>query len=207
MSAWANNDIGFGSNTSITLNRPKFSFLETRHFRIFTVANSQFTSGGNTKNVIVKDFLSLAAPQLSLNANVTGNNIIFGTTIQAYDTANNTLVLSANTTANVQVGDIMYVGNNTIFHANTFWKSYNRDTVLVTPGRRNNAFFANAGAFSVAVANVAAAAHTGWVHVTTGTGGRAGRVQTEVLVALSNTFATLTDSGNTSNSLTRYAGL
>lgn len=29
-------------------------------------------------------------------------------------------------------------------------------------------------------------AHTGWSKVTTGTGGRAGRVQTEVLVAMSN---------------------
>jgi len=183
------------------------SFLETRHFRIFTVANNQSLSGGNTKNIIVKDFLSLPAPQLSLNANVTGNNIISGTTIQSYDTANNTLVLSANTSANVFIGDIIYVGNNTVFHANTFWRTYNRDTVLVTTTRRANAFFANSGGYSVAVANVAAAAHTGWVHVTTGTGGRAGRVQTEVLVALSNTFATLTDSGNTSNALTRYAGL
>jgi hypothetical protein len=204
MSAWANNDIGFGSNTSITLGRPKFSFLEPRHWKQFTVSTAQTS---NNRNIIVKDFLALSAAQLSLNANVTGNNIVAGTILSSIDSANNTIVLSANTTANVSVGDQIYIANSTVFHANTYWKTYNRDTVLVTNPRRANAFFANAGGYSVSVANVAAAAHSGWVHVTTGSGGRAGRVQTEVLVALSSSYATLLDSGNTSNALTRYAGL
>jgi hypothetical protein len=204
MSAWANNDVGFGSNTSITLGRPKFSFLETRHWKSFTVSTAQTS---NNKNIIVKDFLGLSAAQLSLNANVTGNNIVAGTVLTSIDSANNTIVISANTTANVSVGDQIYIANSTVFHANTYWATYNRDTVLVTNTRRANAFFANANGFSVLVSNTAAAAHTGWVHVTTGTGGRKGRVQTEVLVALSTPNATLIDSGNTSNSLTRYAGL
>ena len=49
--------------------------------------------------------------------------------------------------------------------------------------------------------------HPGWVKVQTGTGGRAGRVQTEVLVALANTATANVLSGNTSNSQVYYAGL
>ena len=52
-----------------------------------------------------------------------------------------------------------------------------------------------------------ATAHQGWVHVTTGTGGRAGRVQVETLVALANVATANTLSGNTSNAITYYAGL
>ena len=49
--------------------------------------------------------------------------------------------------------------------------------------------------------------HVGWNKVTTFTGGRAGRVQTETLVVLANPVASNTISGNTSNSLTYFAGV
>ena len=75
---------------------------------------------------------------------------------------------------------------------------------------------ANVGIFGVdtnEMANTSASnkashpAHAGWVLRTAGTGGRAGRVQTEVLVALANTSAANTLSGNTSNASTYYAGV
>jgi hypothetical protein len=87
--------------------------------------------------------------------------------------------------------------------------TYNQDTVLVTQTRLANAVFANSTVYSSgALANSgSAAAHTGWVNVVTGTGGRQGRVQTEVLIALANPTAANTYSGNTSNIATYYSGL
>ena len=76
--------------------------------------------------------------------------------------------------------------------ANTF-----ADTVIVSSTR-----LANATNFSTKTTP-----HTGWVRVKTGTGGRTGRVQVEVLVALANVQTSNTLSGNTSNSLIYYAGL
>jgi len=87
--------------------------------------------------------------------------------------------------------------------------NYNQDTVLVTTTRLANAVFAGSSQYSNTALSISggAAAHAGWVKATTGVGGRAGRVQTEVLVALANASATIAVSGNTSNSLTYYAGV
>lgn len=85
--------------------------------------------------------------------------------------------------------------------------NYNADTVLVTPTRLANAVFAGTYPSANLANSGGAAAHAGWVKTTTGTGGRAGRVQTEVLVALANPVAANTLSGNTSNSGTYFAGV
>ena len=79
--------------------------------------------------------------------------------------------------------------------ANTYFS----DTVLVSSTRLANATFGGATNH--------ATAQQGWVHISTGTGGRAGRVQVETLVALSNVVTSNTLSGNTSNSQVYYAGL
>ena len=75
----------------------------------------------------------------------------------------------------------------------------------MTDSRLANAVFPNG--YSSANLAQGAVAHAGWVEVITGTGGRAGRVQTEVLVALANPVAANTLSGNTSNSQTYFTGL
>mgnify|MGYP003703664005 CR=1 FL=1 len=75
--------------------------------------------------------------------------------------------------------------------------TYFGDTVIVSSTRlANTAGFANTST-----------AHVGWQHVTTGTGGRAGRVQVETLVALSNVAIANTNSGRTSNTNTYYTGV
>ena len=60
-----------------------------------------------------------------------------------------------------------------------YTNTYSNNTVLVTATRLANANTSQ-GVSSKQTA------HTGWVHYETGTGGRAGRVQSEVLVALSS---------------------
>jgi len=95
------------------------------------------------------------------------------------------------------------------YQSNERSNTYNQDTVLVTTTRLANAVFANSTVYSSsALANSgSAAAHTGWVNVVTGTGGRQGRVQTEVLIALANASATIAYSANTSNVATYYNSL
>jgi hypothetical protein len=56
--------------------------------------------------------------------------------------------------------------------------AYSNNTILVTSTRLANAN-------STQGVSTRQTAHTGWVHYSKGTGGRAGRVQSEVLVALS----------------------
>lgn len=62
--------------------------------------------------------------------------------------------------------------------------TYNANTVLITTTRKANANVVAKGS-----------AHIGWNHYQVGTGGRAGRVQIETLVALSNAKATQANSG------------
>jgi hypothetical protein len=114
-------------------------------------------------------------------------NIVSGNTI------NLTNNLFANTPPNTWIEFDKVLSYNT---NKPVEKNYNQDVVLVTPTRLANASFATNGT-----------AHAGWVKVTTGTGGRAGRVQTEVLVAMANTVAANVLSGNTSNSIVYYAGV
>ena len=57
--------------------------------------------------------------------------------------------------------------------------TYQKNTILVTSSR-----LANANVSLTGMKNKATA-HTGWVNYSVGTGGRAGRIQSEVLVALS----------------------
>jgi len=87
--------------------------------------------------------------------------------------------------------------------------NYNSDTILITPTRLANAVFANSVNYSNTALSTSggAASHAGWNKVTTFTGGRQGRVQTECLVALANPTAANTLSGNTSNSQTYFSGL
>lgn len=64
------------------------------------------------------------------------------------------------------------------------------NTILVTATRLS------AGANAAYGVSGKQCAHTGWVRFTKGTGGRAGRIQTECLVALSNPTAVTANSGN-----------
>jgi len=120
----------------------------------------------------------------------------------------NNVVLSSATFNTTNTGTIITFGKNIVYNTNKPSEvNYNLNTVLVTPTRLANAVFSGTYTSANLANSGAAAAHVGWVNVTTGTGGRAGRVQTEVLVALANPVAANTLSGNTSNSGTYFAGI
>lgn len=117
------------------------------------------------------------------------------TTVQSI--SGNNVTLTSGVTSQVNPGTTISFDNTIVYNTNkTSEVNYNADTVLVTPTRMSNVSTQSAKA-----------AHAGWVKTTTGTGNRAGRVQTEVLVALANPVASNTSSGNTSNSGTYFAGV
>jgi hypothetical protein len=124
-------------------------------------------------------------------ASVSGNNVVL--TSASFNTT------PAGATATFDTA-ITYNTNK------TYDTTYNNDTVLVTPTRLANAVYAGV-ANGTNQFNLGSVPHAGWVRTRTFTGGRAGRVQTEVLVALANPVAANTLSGNTSNSGTYFAGV
>lgn len=70
----------------------------------------------------------------------------------------------------------------------------NTTSDVYTSGETIGLFAVDANEENVALTNGGAPAHTGWVLRTTGSGGRAGRVQQEVLVALSSVIGDSEDS-------------
>ena len=159
----------------------------------YAIANGMYVCSSNTKSDV-----SICGENGFLASNNTVNYV------------NGGLVrLANNIMGTVPSGATIEFDSAIAYQSNERSNTYNQDTVLVTTTRLANAVFANGSSYSSsALANSgAAAAHTGWVNVVTGTGGRQGRVQTEVLIALANATATITYSGNTSNSNTYYSGL
>jgi hypothetical protein len=147
-----------------------------------------------------------------INGGQAGNGIpgMFQSNTTVSSTSGNTITLSTNLFNTVSAGFGVEFDKAIAYNTNKgSEKTYNQDTVLVTPTRLANAVFASNTNYTTAnlAASGAAAAHAGWVKVTTGTGGRAGRVQTEVLVALANPVASNTSSGQTSNTGTYFTGV
>ena len=122
-------------------------------------------------------------------------------------TSGNTVTLSTNLFGTVTTAFTAEFDNAVVYNSNKPYEvNYNADTVMITPTRMANAIFAgtaNSGSYNLN----SGMSHAGWNKVTTFTGGRAGRVQTETLVVLANPVASNTISGNTSNSLTYFAGV
>jgi hypothetical protein len=218
------------SNTDAPNSKPKFSAeRQTRELVQLTVANTAYSnlSLGGTNSSITFTYsdgfslanngsnlanIGVAAGQYVYASNVAGNGVagFFSSNNTIASVTGNTITLTNPYFGNVTVGSIVEVDKAIVFNSNkTSEVNYNRDTVMVTPTRLANATFANGSQYTTsALANTgASSAHAGWVRVTTGTGGRAGRVQTEVLVALANSSASNTTSGNTSNSGTYYTGV
>jgi hypothetical protein len=200
MSAWSNTDLY--ANT-----KPKFPDLrQVREVYQTTTANST-ASGAATITFVYND----GGQNNIANAGVIVGSYAYGSGLTANGTSNffvgntrvtsvtgNTVTFNAGTTA------VVASGTSIEFDQQIRWSTgpantYYQDTVLVTATRAANA--------SWGAVNHGEGAHTGWVHVVTGTGGRAGRRQVETLVCLANAVASNTISGNTSNSLTYYAGL
>ena len=200
MSAWSNTDLY--ANT-----KPKFPELrQVREVYNLSVANSAasgaatitfvYNDGGQNNVANVGVIVGSYAYGTNLTANGTPNFFAGNTRVTSVN--GNTLTFNAGTTGVVPSGTIIEFDQQIKWQtgpANTFYQ----DTVLVTATRAANASWGSA--------SHAEGAHTGWVHVVSGTGGRLGRKQVETLVCLANAVAYNALSGNTSNSGTYYAGL
>lgn len=197
MSSWG--------NTDALTDKPHWP--EERQIRVFaslvtanntTVGNTviKFTNnGGSTPlaNLGIVAGMSMYAA----NVSTTGEQEFFVANNRVASVSGNNVVMTSAVFGTVPAGATIDFGIPIVYNSNTA-NAYFSDTVLVTTTRLPNT--------STGFANTATA-HTGWVKVTTGVGGRAGRRQVEVLVALSNTATANATSGNTSNSQTYYAGL
>ena len=223
MSAWSNND----NNNA----KPKFPNLRQVRENVQLKVFSGNTAGNNIISVVYSDGgannvanIGITAGQYIYfwangtdknNGGQSGNGVpgFFASNTTVSSTSGNTITLSNNLFNTVT--NTFTVEFDKAIVANTYHPyeaNYNQDTVLVTSTRAANAVFANGAQYTSAnLSNSGASiAHVGWNKITTFTGGRAGRVQTECLVIFANsaqiTIAN-TISGNTSNANTYYAGV
>ena len=217
MSAWSNND----NHNS----KPKFNYEREVTTAVQIPVYAGNTAGNNVIKVNYYDGaqnnvanIGIVAGQYvyfwaqgntASNGGQAGNGVpgIFASNTQVLSTSGNTITLSTSLFGPVTTAYTAEFDNATVYNSNKPYEvNYNADTVLITPTRMANAVFAgtaNSGSYNLN----SGMSHAGWNKVTTFTGGRAGRVQTETLVILANPTAANTLSGNTSNSLTYFAGV
>ena len=190
-------------NTDSIYDNPHFPMeRQVRPFATLTTYNT--TASGNTiifvgTGATTPANVGIVAGMSAYNSNlsITGEQEFFASNNTVKSVTGNVVVFTTNVMGSIPAGssvDFAYPIQYNENGANTYFS----DTVLVSSTRLPNT--------SAGFANTSTA-HVGWVRVTTGTGGRAGREQVEVLVALANTATSNTLSGNTSNSITYYAGL
>lgn len=190
-------------NTDSIYDKPHFP--EDRQVRPFaTLTTYNNTASGNTIIFVGSGATTPANVGIvagmsaySTNLSITGEQEFFASNNTVKSVTGNVVVFTTNIMAAIPSGTSIDFGIPISYNQNTA-NTYFSDTVLVSTTRLPNT--------SAGFANTATA-HQGWVHVTTGTGNRAGRIQVETLVALSNVVTSNTLSGNTSNSITYYAGV
>jgi hypothetical protein len=225
MSAWSNND-NYNS-------KPKSPYeRQTREAFQFQISSGN-TAGNSIITVLYNDGgqnnvanIGVAAGQyvyflantpsgngISLNGSgQAGNGVpgMFESNTQIQYISGNTITLTNPLFGYANTGWIVEIDKAIVYGGPQSTKvieiNYNADTVLLTPTRMANAVFAGTANSSSYNLN-SGMSHQGWNKVTTFTGGRAGRVQTETLVVLANPTASNTISGNTSNSLTYFSGV
>lgn len=203
------------SNTDVHNSKPKWdNEREVRETVQLTTANTTsvnsnditFTYSGNVATLGVAGGQSVVA----IGSNALSSNGFagfFASNNQVVSISGNNVTFASNVTASIPAGTTIEFDTFIAYNSNKPYEvNYNADTVLITPTRLANAVFAgtaNSGSYNLN----SGMSHVGWNKVTTFTGGRAGRVQTETLVVLANPTAANTLSGNTSNSLTYFAGV
>lgn len=217
MSAWSNND-NHNSKPKFKQERETTTAVQLPVFAGNTAGNNvisvKYNDGGqnNVANVGIVAGQSVyfwAQGTSASNGGQSGNGVpgLFASNTQVSSTSGNTITLSTNLFNTVTTAFTAEFDTSIVYNSNKPYEvNYNADTVLLTPTRLANAVFAgtaNSGSYNLN----SGMSHVGWNKVTTFTGGRAGRVQTETLVVLANPVASNTISGNTSNSLTYFAGV
>lgn len=191
-------------NTDSIYDKPHFP--QERTVRPFaTLVTNGAVSSGNTivfagtgSSTAANVGIVAGMSAYSTNLSITGEQEFFASNNTVKSVTGNSVVFTTNVMGTITTGTSIDFAVP-ISYNNTSDSTYNNDTVLVTNTRLANATFGGATNH--------ATAHQGWQHVVTGTGGRAGRVQAETLVALSSPVASNTLSGNTSTSSTYYANL
>ena len=217
MSAWSNND-NHNSKPKFNQERETTTAVQLPVFAGNTAGNNvisvKYNDGGqnNVANVgiVAGQYVYFWAQGTSASGGgQSGNGVpgLFASNTQVLSTSGNTVTLSTNLSGTVTTAFTAEFDNAVVYNSNKPYEvNYNADTVMITPTRMANAIFAgtaNSGSYNLN----SGMSHAGWNKVTTFTGGRAGRVQTETLVVLANPVASNTISGNTSNSLTYFAGV
>jgi hypothetical protein len=200
MPSWGNTDSIYDKpHYSVERQVRPFSMRLTTANLTQTGATTIVFNGGAT-NLINAQSLGIKAGMFIYAANVaiSGEQEFFTSNNSVASVSGNNVTLANAVYGNVASGIALDFATYIGYTTNTA-NNYFADTIMVTPGRLANASFGNTAKHAFA--------HAGWVYTTTGTGGRAGRVQTEVLVALANTSASNTGSGNTSNSQTYYSSV
>ena len=190
-------------NTDSIYDKPHFpQDRQVRPFATLTTYNTTasgntiiFSGSGSTTPANVGIVAGMSAYQTNLS--ITGEQEFFASNNTVKSVTGNVVVFTTNVMGSIPAGTSVDFGIP-ISHNQDTANTYFSDTVLVSTSRLPNT--------SAVLANTATA-HQGWVHVTTGTGGRAGRIQAEVMIALSNTAIANTNSGNTSNSTAYYSGV
>ncbi len=189
----------FGKTDAVT-DKPKWSKeRQVKSFANLTTVAS--TASGNTvlffaANTVSNANISVGMYVVGTNIGFSGESGFFTSNVAVTSVTSNTVTISSGAVGVVPVGSQINFSKKINYKPNTFSATYFSDTVLVTSTRLANSSFAET-----------ATAHTGWVNVKTGTGGRAGRVQAEVLAVLSDPVASNVSSGMTSNTGTYYSGL
>ena len=190
-------------NTDSIYDKPHFpAERQVRPFATLTTYNTTasgntiiFSGSGATTPANVGIVAGMSAYQTNLS--ITGEQEFFASNNTVKSVTGNVVVFNTNVMGSIPAGTSVDFGIPIAYNENGA-NTYFSDTVLVSTSRLPNT--------SAVLANTSTA-HQGWVHVSTGTGGRAGRVQVETLVALSNVVTSNTLSGNTSNSQVYYAGV
>ena len=199
MSAW--------SNTDAANSKPKFPELrQVREVYELRTANSTasgvttitfvYNDGGQNNVANVGVIVGSYAYGLNLSANGLSN--FFAGNTRVTSVSGNNLVLSTITSGVIPSSTPIEFDNQIKWQTGTA-NTFNQDTILVTATRLANA--------SWGATSHGEGAHTGWVHVVSGTGGRLGRKQVETLVCLTDSTARNPLSGNTSNTGTYYGGI
>lgn len=191
MSAWGNTDSAY--------DKPKFSKERQVRTEGQLITATTVTGGSNTIVFTTNAQATIHVGDYVAGVNISGGILpgFFKSNTTVSGVVGNTVTISTGTTGPIPSGTSIDFDYVIQYDANTFDATYNADTVLVNRTRMAN---------TVGFANTETP-HTGWVLTQTGTGGRAGRVTTEVLAVISEPVVTDPTSGRTSNNGTYFSGV
>jgi len=185
MSAWGNTDaITDKPHFPVERQVHEYLYLTTANLTLSGSRTIQFTGTGAAD--VANQGVTANMYVVVANSGVSGEAGFFASNVVVSSVSGNIVVLSAATTGNIAAGATVEIDKGIVYGAGSA-NTYNQDTILVTPSRIANA-----------TVNVNHSS-TGWTYVLKSTNNDGTvRYRSEVLVALANSVASNTNSGNTS---------